>query len=470
MKKSVFGLLVTTRGFFNPILAKEGRKAWITKLKKMGYEYVALSEEDTKFGTVETVDDAKKCARLFYANKDRINGIIVSAPNFGDEVGTVNAIDMAKLDVPVLVQACDDDTGKMDLANRRDAFCGKLSICNNLNQYNIKFTNTTLHSCRIESEQLTKDVEYFDRVCQVVSGLRKARIAQIGTRPGPFQTIRFSEKLLQKAGITVVPVDLSEIMFSAMKLDDNADVKKKIEEIKAYGKIPSGIKEESIVKSAKLSLAVEKFMNDNDCQAGAMICWTSIQENYGCAACLPMSLQGEKGKPMACETDITGAVAMYALYLASGEPAGYLDWNNNYNDDRNKCIVIHCSNHPKSFIGREFEISTLDVLGNALGYDKCFGACKAKQIAAGKMTFAKVSTDDVNGKVKAYVGEGEFTDDPIDTAGDPGVCQVNDLQGLMNYLCMNGFEHHVAMNRSSSAKVLEEAFGKYLGWDVYRHE
>jgi L-fucose isomerase-like protein len=254
MKKSVFGLLVTTRGFFNPILAKEGRKAWITKLKKMGYEYVALSEEDTKFGTVETVDDAKKCARLFYANKDRINGIIVSAPNFGDEVGTVNAIDMAKLDVPVLVQACDDDTGKMDLANRRDAFCGKLSICNNLNQYNIKFTNTTLHSCRIESEQLTKDVEYFDRVCQVVSGLRKARIAQIGTRPGPFQTIRFSEKLLQKAGITVVPVDLSEIMFSAMKLDDNADVKKKIEEIKAYGKIPSGIKEESIVKSAKLSL------------------------------------------------------------------------------------------------------------------------------------------------------------------------------------------------------------------------
>lgn len=225
----------------------------------------------------------------------------------------------------------------------------------------------------------------------------------------------------------------------------------------------------SIIRSAKLSITLEKWMEDNECVAGAVQCWTSIQENYGCAACLPMSLLGEKGKPMACETDITGAVAMYALYLASGEPSGYLDWNNNYLDDRNKCICIHCSNYPKSFMGRDFEISNLDVLGKALGYDRSFGACKA-QIAPGAMTFAKVSTDDVRGKIKMYVGEGEFTNDPVSTPGAPGVCKVNNLQGLMDYICKNGFEHHVSMNRSTSAKVLEEALGKYMGWEVYVHK
>lgn len=470
MKKSVFGLIVTTRGFFNPELARQGRKELIQKLENAGYGYVVLNEGDTKFGAVETVEDAKKCARLFIDNREKIDGIIVSAPNFGDEVGVVNSVHLAKLNVPVLVQACDDDLDKMDIEHRRDSFCGKLSICNNLYQYNIKFTNTTLHSCSMDNKDFTSDIEFFARVCSVVKGIKNARIAQIGTRPGPFQTTRYSEKLFQNSGITIVPVDLSEIISAANKLDVTGKVTEKVSEIKQYGKVSSSIAEENILKSAKLAVTVEKWIEDNDCHAGAMQCWTSIQENYGCAACLPMSMLGESGKPMACETDIPGAVSMYALYLASDSPAGYLDWNNNYTDDRDKCIVIHCSNHPKSFIGTEFEISNLDVLGNALGYDRCFGACKALQIAPGHMTYAKISTDDVKGKIKMYTGEGEFTDDPVRTAGNPGVCKINNLQGLMDYLCSNGFEHHIAMNRSGSSKVLKEALGKYLGWDIYVHE
>ncbi len=469
MKKANFGLIIGIRGFFNPKLAQEGRKGLLEKLDEQGYGYVTLDENDTQFGAVETVEDAKKCAALFRKNYEKIDGVIVSLPNFGDEVGVVTTLDLAKLDVPVLVQASDDDLDKMQLVDRRDSFCGKLSVCNNLYQYNIKFTNTSLHTYPIESQEFTDDLDHFARVCLVAKGLKNARIAQIGTRPSAFQTVRYSEKLLQDSGITIIPVDLSEIISNANKIKDTKEVSDRISEIKAYGKIPDSIKEENIAKSAKLILSIKKFLEDNECVAGAMQCWTSLEENYGCAACLPMSMLGEEGVPMACETDIPGAVSMYALKLASGEPSGYLDWNNNYLDDRDKCINIHCSNYPKSFVAKELEISNLDIVGGNIGYDICFGACKA-QVAAGPMTFAKISTDDSKGKVKAYFGEGEFTDDPVDSPGGVAVCKVEGLQKLMDFICQNGFEHHIAMSRSLTASVLNEVFSKYLGWEVYWHK
>ncbi|MCL6087312.1 MAG: fucose isomerase [Actinobacteria bacterium] len=470
MKDVTFGVIVGTRGFFNPLLASEGRKEIMALLDKMGYKYVIVSENDTKYGVIETTEDAKKCARLFRDNYEKIDGIIVSLPNFGDEIGVVQAIDFAKLNVPVLVHASDDDLDKMDVSHRRDSFCGKLSVCNNLYQYNIKFTNTTFHTCPIKSKEFEADVEYFAQVCKVVKGIRNARIAQIGTRPAPFQTVRYSEKLLQNSGITVIPIDLSVVIAMANKISDTSlEIKNKVEEVKKYGNIPKDIAEDKIIKSSKLNLAIEKFIQENECIAGAAQCWDSIQNNYGCAMCLPMSMLGEKGIPMACETDVTGALSMYAMYLASGSPSGYLDWNNNYSDKRDMCINFHCSNFPGSFMGRDMEISNLDILGNSLGYDKCFGACKG-QVSAGSMTFAKISTDDVWGTIKVYFGEGEFTNDKINSCGGIAVCKVPNLQTLLDFICKNGFEHHVAMNRSNCAKVLNEAFENYLGWEVYWHK
>jgi L-fucose isomerase-like protein len=469
-KNITFGIIVGTRSFFNPRLAELGRKELLSILKNYGYKYIILPDSDTQNGAVETLDDAKKYAKLFRDNYEKIDGIIISLPNFGDEIGIVSTLSLANLNVPVLVQAFDDDLDKLNLENRRDAFCGKLSVCNNLYQYNIKFTNTSLHTYPINSKEFEIDLDYFARICKVVKGIKTARLAQLGTRPAAFQTVRYSEKLLQSSGITIIPIDLSEVISVANRVkNSDSEVHEKVNEIKNYAYIPAHIKNENIIKSAKLIVTVEKFIKDNQCVAGAMQCWTSIQNNYGCAACLPMSMLSNNGIPMACETDITGAVSMYALYLASGEPSGYLDWNNNYCNERNKSINYHCSSFPKRFIAKDFEISNLDIMGKSVGYDKCFGACKAK-IALGEMTFTKISTDDIHGIIKTYFGEGEFTDDPGDTPGALAICKVDNLQILMNYLCQNGFEHHVAMNRSRTATVLNEAFGKYLGWEIYWHK
>jgi L-fucose isomerase-like protein len=303
----------------------------------------------------------------------------------------------------------------------------------------------------------------------VVNGLRKARVGAIGARPAAFQTVRFSEKLLQATGVTVVPVDLSEIIFGAQALGDHDKVvQDKLAEIRDYGRIPDRFPLEHILRQAKLSVTIDRWMEANECDASAVECWDSIQKNYGCATCLSMSMMGERLLPSACEVDVIGAVSMYALLLASGNPPGFLDWNNNYGDDRDKCINVHCSNYPAAFMGREFEISALDVLGATLGEDRCFGAIKG-QVAAGPMTFFRMSTDDPKGLIKAYLGEGHFTDDPVGIDGGPAVCKVEDLQEMMDYVCKNGFEHHVAMVRSHCADVLNEAISTYLGWDLYYH-
>ena len=144
------------------------------------------------------------------------------------------------------------------------------------------------------------------------------------------------------------------------------------------------------------------------------------------------------------------------LALASGAPPAILDWNNNYGADPDMCVCTHCGNYPKSFIGDTPEISELDVLGEVIGREKCFGAVKGK-VKAGPMTYFRLSTDDRAGTVKCYLGEGEFTDDPFAMDGGIAVTRVPDLRKLMRFVTQNGFEHHVAMVRGNHADVVAEA-------------
>lgn len=470
-ERMCFGIIIGTRAYFNSELAKDVRKQLLKTLADEGYDYVILPEDATPTGSssIETREDGLKCAELFRQNRDRIDGIIVSLPNFGFEIGIINAISVADLNVPVLVQACDDENDKVDLDSRRDAFCGKISVCNNLYQYGIPFTDTTLHTYSIYSELLAKDIYKFAGICRVVNGLRHARIGAIGARPAGFQTVRASEKLLQKSGITVVPVDLSEILGAARKIEDtDAELLKKLEEIKCYAAVPKEYSDK-LVLQAKFGVAVERWIEANQIDAVAVQCWDSLEQNYGCAACVTMSMLGEKLLPAACEVDIAGAVSMYALTLAAQGQSALLDWNNNFAEDRNKCVCTHCGNFPKSFVRNDLKLGTLGVLGRTLGKVNTFGAVYGK-VTKGDFTFFRISTDDTKGAIKAYLGTGEITDDPYGMDGCIAVTKVNNLQTLMKYICKNGFEHHVAMVRNDVKEILNEAIEDYLGWNLYVHE
>ena len=467
--KQSFGVIIATRNIFNFELAVEARKKVLDKLTQMGFDYVILPSEETPTGNVEGFEDAKKCAAYFKKNADKIDGIIVILPNFGDELGVVNTIKMANLNVPVLIQACDDDNDKVDVKSRRDAFCGKLSVCNNLYQYGIKFTDTTYHTYSLDSEEFTADLYKFAAICRVVKGMKGLRVGAIGTRPIGFQTMRVSEKILQDSDITVVPVDMSEILAAAEKIDENSkEVIEKVAAIQNYGTCKI-LHKGQISKQARFGLAIENWIEENDIDISAIQCWESIEKNYGCAACVTMSMMGEKLMPSACEVDVAGTIGMYALALAAQKPSALLDWNNNFGEDRNKVVCTHCSNFPKSFFENEIEIGSLDILGTVLGQEDTFGAVKGK-VAPGNMTYFRISTDDTWGTIKSYLGEGVITDDPYGMDGGIAVCEISNLQELMKFVCKNGFEHHVGMVRGHVADILDEAIGNYLGWEVYNHD
>lgn len=470
--KLSFGVIVGTRGIFSAELAKCGRSQLLAQLQKLGHNAVILPAEATPSGAVESLADARKCADLFSQHRNEIDGVIVCLPNFSDELGIINTLNWAKLGVPVLVQASDDDLDKVDYAHRRDSFCGKMSVCNNLRQYGIPFTDTTTHTVAVNSDVFIRDIEFFAGVCRVVGGLRTARIGAIGSRPAAFQTVRVSEKLLQASGITVLPADLSEIMAATAKIDVASQRARDIlAEMKAYGKVPAGEKnlDAKFERHVRLYLATENWMHENAIDAVAFQCWSSLQLNYGCQACLMMSMMGDKLVPCACEVDIAGVVAMYALVLASGKAPALIDWNNNYGDDRNKCVAQHCGNYPRSLVGRDIEVFTPGALAKVWGEDNCFGGIQGK-VAAGDMTYLRFSTDDLHGRIRGYIGHAEFTDDPFNMSGSIAVCNIPNLQKLLKYICKQGFEHHTAMVRSHCADVINEAATTYLGWDLYVHE
>ena len=463
------GLIIGSRQFFNGELALGARRDVLDQLGRLGIAAHILPVDATRNGAVETRDEAAMTARMFSGHRGSIDGLVVVLANFGDEIAIAETIRQAELGVPVLVAACNDELDKVDLAHRRDAFCGKISVCNNLYQYGIPFTDTTSHSSTLASAEFRDDLDRFARICRTVRGLRRARIGCIGARPAAFNTVRFSEKLLQASGITVVPVDLSEIIAEANALADNDPATEAmLARIRGYGRIPPSIHADKVVLQARLSVTVERWMERNACDASSIQCWTSVEDNFGCAACLSMSMMGERLMASACEADIAGAVSMHALALASGAPPALLDWNNNYGDRVDTCVCTHCGNFPKSFIGEQPEIANLGVIGTVVGAEKCFGAVKGK-VQPGPMTYFRISTDDTAGRIKAYLGQGRFTDDPFAMDGGIAVTEVPALRRLLGHICANGFEHHVAMVRGHYAAAVDEAVAKYLRWPLYHH-
>ncbi len=469
------GLIVGNRGFFPSHLAKTGRATVLKVLDEEGIRAIALSPEETEYGSIESVSDAQKCADLFKQHREEIDGVLVTLPNFGDERAIANALRWADLNVPVLIQAFPDEPEKMTLSDRRDSFCGKMSACNNLKQYGIKFSLTSQHTMDPESQSFRGDLHSFVSTCKVVKGLKKARVGVIGARPAAFNTVRFSEKLLERAGVSVETLDLSEVFGRIGRVkDDDERVKSKLDKIRAY--VPSGqIPSESLVRMAKFGAIVDSWMEHNQLAASAIQCWTAMEEFYGVVPCTLMSMMSNDLMPSACETDITGVIGMYALVLASGKPSAIVDWNNNYGDDPNKAVIFHCSNLPKDvFVDKTIaaeDIPVMDyqaIIAGTVGKENTFGTIVGR-VRPGPFTFCRVSTDDFGGKVQAYVGEGEMTSDPLKTFGGFGVVKIPDLQKLLSYICDNGFEHHVAVNLSKVAPAVKEAFSKYLGWETYYH-
>ncbi|MEX0600388.1 MAG: fucose isomerase, partial [Rhodothermales bacterium] len=352
------------------------------------------------------------------------------------------------------------------------SFCGKMSVCNNLRQYGIKFSLTSKHTMDPESDAFVRDLRRFASTCRVIRSLKNLRLGQIGARPAAFNTVRYSEKLLERAGISVETLDLSELLGWIRRLgDDEQPVTEKIAEMRAYTRV-DGIPQESLLKMAKLGVCIDRFMEDQGLSATAIQCWTSLEEFYGVVPCTAMSMMSDRLMASACEADIAGTLSMFVLQEAARVPAALLDWNNNYGDDPDKGVVFHCSNLPKAFFFESGEdahrMDFQEIIAGSVGKENTYGTIVGR-VAPGPFTFSRISTDDLEGRIRAYVGEGTFTEDELHTFGGYGVFHVENMQALLRHICENGFEHHVAATRATVAESVREALGNYMEWDVYHH-
>ncbi|KXA90751.1 hypothetical protein AKJ57_03885 [candidate division MSBL1 archaeon SCGC-AAA259A05] len=463
-KSAVLGLIVGNREFFPDELAVEGGKEVLEKLEDQGYEVVTRFSRETGEGIVDSREDSKDYSELFREKERELDGILVTLPNFGDEKSIAEIFKLGDLDVPVLVHAFADEVEKMEREHRRDSFCGKISVCNNLNQYGVPFTSTQKHVEDPDSEEFEEDLASFGRIGRAVNGLREARLGVVGVRPNAFQTVRYSEKILEGEGISVEKMGLMEIVNLARDIDeDEPQVQDELDKIEKYFSVQEEMSEEDVVRTGKLTAVLSQWIEENELDAISLQCWPAIEEYYGITPCGAMSLLTETTSPSACEVDVTGSLAMYALQLSSERPPAIVDLNNNYGKDPNKFVAFHCSNFPPSFF--------VDGKCN-LGFHEMqgvYGSCEGR-IASGPATFLRISTDDQQGKIRSYIAEGKFTEDELETFGGYGVVEIEGLQSLMDYIVKEGFEHHAAVVNDRVGDILEEALENYLGWEVHRHQ
>ena len=420
-KKITLALIVGNRGFFPGHLAETGRAEMLQVLQQSDVDVVVLDEKESNHGAIESYEEAMRCAAHFRANSDRIDGVIITLPNFGDERAIADTLRLSRLKAPVLVQATPDTPSKMGIAFRRDSFCGKMSACNNLRQYGIQYSLTTNHTVTPNSDQFKKDLAWFTGVCRVYRGLQNLRIGNIGARPTAFNTVRYSEKLLEHAGISVETLDLSEVLGRIDRMKDNDDAAQaKLQAIEKYV-TTSGVPKPALLKMAKLGAVIDHWMKATHVTISAVQCWTSIEEYLGVVPCTVMSMMSNELLPSACEVDVCGTLSMYALALASETPSALLDWNNNYGDDPNKAVCFHCSNLPKHFFA-DVRMDFQEIIAGTVGKENTFGTVVGR-VKPSPMSFARFSTDDLHGEIRAYVGEGRFTSDPLETFGGAGVVE-----------------------------------------------
>ncbi len=464
-QKTTIGFIPANRGFFSSELAAKMRRETIAAMERAGIEVVVPGEDQTEVGCVQSLAEAETCAKLF--QEAGVQGIVVGAVNFGDEQSVALTIRKANLDVPVLIFGCQEEEVLTMQTRRRDAFCGLLSIGDVLRQIDVKYTVAQRPICFPSDDAFAAELDRFVRICRVVTGVRSARYGQIGARPDAFWTCRYSEKQLQRLGPTAVTLDLSEAIAGANAMaDDDPEVQKLVVATGQYADV-SGVNPQSVLRSAKFELFLRRFKEENDIDAFGVQCWTSIQANYGVCSCASMSRLGDEGIPCACESDIMGTLSMHAAMLASGNAAGLADWNNLHNEDDELANMWHCGVFPASFAKTPPKLGVQEIIASSGAAKYEDSQCTVEFIAKpSPLTLFRVTQDPDCGW-HAMVAEGKIEDNRAVTFGGYGWCRIPNLQRLYRDVLLRQFPHHVAITQSHVANVLWEAFGNYLGMNVY---
>ena len=461
-RKVKLGFIPANRGFFSDKLASQMRRETIRTLRAAGAAVVVPSAKDTKVGCVESVDEALLVGRMF--REQQVDGIVVNCVNFGDEKGVALTIAESRLNVPILVVGCQEAETLTPQTERRDSFCGLLSTCEGIRQLSLPYSVPETPICYPTDEAFKQTAVRFVAVCRVVGGIRGARYGQVGARPNDFWTCRYSEKALQQLGVTVVTLDLSEAFAAVARMKTDAAVRRVVGDIRKTVNC-AAVDDEILTRIAKFEVVLDRFVREQKLDALGIQCWTSMQENLGICACTSMSRLDDRGIPCACEADIMGTLSMHALQLAGGGPSCLADWNNLHNDDSELVNCWHCGVFPISWAKTPPTMGCQEIIAGTTGRDRAMGVVEFV-MKDGPVTLCR-ATQDNDGRFKVALAEGCVEPNEAETFGSYGWVRIPGIGGFYKNVLLRHFPHHVAMNRCSVGNVLWEAFGNYLGFDVF---
>lgn len=457
-----FALFFGNRGFMPAELIAGARQDMIKAVTDAGHEVLVMDEKATRYGAVETRDEGRLYHDWLKSHEGEYDGVILCMPIFIDENGAVTALQDAG--VPILMQAYPDEIGKMDFKHRRDAYCGKFSVTDVFYQYKIPFTVMKPHVVHPLSDAFKKNLSDFAGICRVVKGMKRFNLGAIGARTTAFKTVRFDEVTLQRYGINVESFDLSELIFKVKnKNDDDVPVIKKMNTLENYSDF-SKVPQKNKLTLAKIGVVIDEYIDEYHLDAITLRCWNEMETILRVCPCVLISELNDRGIVASCEIDLTSAITMRAMALASGKPTACLDWNNNYGEEENKVILFHCGPVAKSLMAGDGIVTEHKMF--AKGDPGSGWGSNEGRISAFDTTISNCFTED--GKLKVYVSEARFTSDEVEKEyfGCCGVCEIPDLENKLIRLAKGGFKHHTTVGVGHMKEILEEAFANYLGYEV----
>jgi len=416
-------------------------------------QIIVPDKEFTRGGCVRDDNEAERVIKLF---KDAgIDGLIIGTMTFGDEVSAL-AVASAFRDKPILLFGTKEGAFTADGNRRSDSFCGTLSISSGLHRRKIKFMFGGI--IFPEEDNFKASVDDFLRVCGIARGFMGARIGLVGPRPERFETCIFSEDLLmQKFRQRVVPIDLADIMSKVAAVENTAEIKAIIKEMKDQADTSSA-GADTLKKIAGLEYALAQFAGEKKLSAMGIQCWTAMQSVYGLSPCYAMGRMTDRGVMTSCEVDIYGALTMLIQHHASlGETVPhFIDWTIQHQEKENTFLSWHCGNAPPSLAGKGCDVTLQyhSILGESLGIERSRGTGEF-QLKSGGVTLCRLQEHD--GQFKMLIARGKTTATKQKLRGSWCWVEVPDLALLYETLVQEGFTHHASLIHGDYSQAIEQA-------------
>lgn len=467
--KVKLGIVAVSRDCF-PIQLSEKRRAEVVK---------ACTEKGIEiYETKTTVENEKHAIKaLQELHSAGVNAIIVYLGNFGPE-GPETLL-AQKFDGPAMYVAASEETGSNLINGRGDAFCGMLNASynlalRNLNPYIPEYPVGT-------AEEIADMIGDFQSIARVIIGVSKLKIFSFGPRPQDFLACNAPIKPLYDLGVEIM--ENSELDLFASFNDHKDDprisgVIKEMEEELAQGNGYPGILPKLAQYEVTLLDWFENNMGASEYAVFANKCWPSFQTQFGFVPCYVNSRLAAKGIPVACETDIYGALTEYIITCATDFPATLLDINNTvpkdmYDDNKDKFeafrlndlfMGFHCGNTASACMkntSMKYQRIMHSLLEPGKEPDITRGTLEGAIMPGDVTLFRLQSTADAI--LKSYIAEGEIIDVDPSSFGSIGIFAINEMARFYRHvLIAKRYPHHAGVAFKHSGKVLFAAM-KMLG-------